>query len=68
MVIVFDPPLSDRCLAATARELGLGGSAEYVGAQVSLAIPWWWRPSLGWMFDVHDAADNHVQVGLGLWF
>jgi hypothetical protein len=112
MVVVFDPPLSDRCVAATVRgEVGIGGSAvaiglatnagstscawddfsesgiatlearvertygptgwrrtEYVGAQVSLAIPWWWRPSLAWMFNVHDAADNHVQVGLGLGF
>lgn len=112
MVVVYDPPLSSRCLAATARaEVGLGGSAaaiglatntfdtsckmdellesgvigvearlermygptswrrtEYVGAQVSLAIPWWWRPSLAWMFNVHDAADNHLQIGLGLGF
>jgi hypothetical protein len=40
----------------------------YVGPQVSLATMWWWKPSLGWMFDAHDAADNHVQFGLGVLF
>jgi hypothetical protein len=40
----------------------------YVGAQVSLATMFWFRPSLGWMFDAHSAADNHVQVGLGVLF
>ena len=40
----------------------------YAGAQVSLATFWWWRPSLSWMYNVHDATDKHVQVGLGVLF
>jgi hypothetical protein len=43
-------------------------STEYVGGQVSLATLWWFKPSLAWMFDVHDAADQHVQVGVGVGF
>jgi hypothetical protein len=41
---------------------------EYAGAQVSLATFWWWRPSLTWMYNVHDATDKHVQFGLGVLF
>jgi hypothetical protein len=40
----------------------------YLGAQISLASMWTLRLSLGWMVDPHDAADNHVQFGVGALF
>jgi hypothetical protein len=38
----------------------------YVGPQISLDL--WWRLSVGWMVDVHDRRDNHLQVGVGVGF
>jgi hypothetical protein len=37
----------------------------YAGPQLSVVLPIIPKVSLGWMIDVRDAADNHVQVGLG---
>jgi len=38
----------------------------YVGPQVSLSLML--KFSIGWMVDVHDSSDQHLQVGLGAGF
>jgi hypothetical protein len=40
----------------------------YAGPQVTLYPSVLPKLSLGWMTDVHDAADNHIQVGIGVGF
>ena len=40
----------------------------YAGPHLSVVLPIIPKVSLGWMIGVHDAADNHVQVGLGFGF
>lgn len=40
----------------------------YAGPQLSVVLPMTPKASLGWMIGVHDAADNHVQVGVGFGF
>ena len=37
----------------------------YAGPHLSIALPIVPKVSLGWMIDLHHAADNHVQLGLG---
>ncbi len=40
----------------------------YAGPQLSVALPIVPKACLGWMIDVHDAADNHAQLGFGFGF
>jgi len=40
----------------------------YAGPQLTFCAPVVPKVSLGWMVDLRDAADNHVQVGLGFGF